>query len=250
MDNHKKPTTLNFDSILIISYGRSGSTLLQGILNSIDGVLIRGENMNMCFHLFKSYQAILETKQQIGERPQNPFYGAELLDENYFLSQLQETVKNLLLSDVKDDPTIRSYGFKEIRYDSNLKALPQYLDFLKKIFPNSCFIFNTRNKEDVVRSWISLKWKTKDETESSLELLDEIESVFDDFIISNEKDSFHIRYEDVVKNSHRLKELYTFLGVEYDKDKINAILKVRHSYPSGQKQVPKFLNKLSKKKWF
>ena len=63
----KKPSVeemnLNFDVILIITYGRSGSTLLQGILNSISGVLVRGENANMCYHVFYAYQAILEAKK-------------------------------------------------------------------------------------------------------------------------------------------------------------------------------------------
>ena len=75
---------MNFESILIITYGRSGSTLLQGVLNAIDGVLIRGENMNMCFHMFKTYQAILTSKSKSERSPQSPFFGAKLLDEKYF----------------------------------------------------------------------------------------------------------------------------------------------------------------------
>jgi hypothetical protein len=33
---------LKFNYIFIVAYARSGSTLLQGIINSIDGVVIRG----------------------------------------------------------------------------------------------------------------------------------------------------------------------------------------------------------------
>ncbi len=38
--------------LFIVTYGRSGSTLLQGILNSIPGYLIRGENRAALFHLY------------------------------------------------------------------------------------------------------------------------------------------------------------------------------------------------------
>ena len=49
---------MKFDSVLIVTYGRSGSTLLQGILNSIEGCLIRGENDNFCFALYQAHQSI------------------------------------------------------------------------------------------------------------------------------------------------------------------------------------------------
>ena len=37
-----------FRTVNIVTYGRSGSTLLMGLLNAIDGYRIRGENFN-CF---------------------------------------------------------------------------------------------------------------------------------------------------------------------------------------------------------
>jgi len=70
---------MNFPSVLIITYDRSGSTLLQGILNSIDGCLIRGENNGFCLHLFLA--------QQHPERHSNGvWYGAGLFNQTAFLS--------------------------------------------------------------------------------------------------------------------------------------------------------------------
>jgi hypothetical protein len=37
--------------VFIVTYGRSGSTLLQGVLNSIPGYLVRGENRQALRHL-------------------------------------------------------------------------------------------------------------------------------------------------------------------------------------------------------
>ena len=82
----------NFKSILIITYGRSGSTLLQGVLNNNEGVIIWGENNNMCYHMFKAYKAILKSKKQNGKFKNNPFYGSELLDAELFLTQTQKTI--------------------------------------------------------------------------------------------------------------------------------------------------------------
>lgn len=54
----KENTFSRFGSVLIITYGRSGSTLLQGILNSIPGYLIRGENENLMAHFYNAYKII------------------------------------------------------------------------------------------------------------------------------------------------------------------------------------------------
>ena len=95
---------LNFDSILIITYGRSGSTLLQGILNSIDGCLIRGENYNAIFYLFEFYEKIILNKKENYNQtmPNNPFYGAGLPDEELVLMHIQNMVHDLLLADKID----------------------------------------------------------------------------------------------------------------------------------------------------
>jgi len=246
----KKLPPLNFDSILIISYGRSGSTLLQGVLNSIDGVLIRGENMNMCFHMFKTYQAIITSKSKSENSAQSPFFGAKKLDDSYFLKQTEETVKNLLLADYRGDTSIRCYGFKEIRYESNLGKLPEFLEFLKLIFPKSCFIFNTRNREDVVRSWINLNWKTEAQRDESFNQLEKMETIFFDYLDANKENSFHITYEDVIAKSEHFKAMFSFLGAQYKPKEIEAVLNLKHSYKPFQKHVAKMPNDPKKKKWF
>ncbi len=54
-------------SVIVITYGRTGSTLLVGLLNSAEKTLIRGENGNFFFnlvffpstHIFGSFEFIL-----------------------------------------------------------------------------------------------------------------------------------------------------------------------------------------------
>ena len=166
------------------------------------------------------------------------------------MKQTEETVKNLLLADHKEDASIRCYGFKEIRYESNLKSLPEFLSFLKMIFPNSCFIFNTRKKEDVVRSWINLNWKTEAQREASFKQLEKMEAIFSDYLNANKEDSFHITYEDVIAKNERFKAMFSFIGALYKPKKIEAVLKLKHSYKPFQKHVDKMPTNPKKKRWF
>jgi hypothetical protein len=78
---------MNFNSILVVTYGRSGSTLLQGLSNSIDCCLIRGENSIFCNYLFKTYQSIGLAQSQNGETFQSPWFGSQFLNDRLFISQ-------------------------------------------------------------------------------------------------------------------------------------------------------------------
>jgi hypothetical protein len=229
------PKHLLFQSILIVTYGRSGSTLLQGILNSIDGCLIRGENNHFCFHLFKSYNAIVTAKEH-GKKnsPTDAWYGASLLDEKKFIHQTKNLIKELLLADKISDKNIICYGFKEIRYDDEMDSFSEYLEFLKNIFPNVAFIFNTRNLDDVVKS----AWFVKEEPEELKKRILKLESLFTEYC-GRYENGFHITYEDVVSKSRKLEEMFRFLGVKYEPEKIDNVLSLPHSYTPTQEYVKK-----------
>ena len=246
--NRKRP--LNFESLLIITYGRSGSTLLMGVLNSIEGVVIRGENYDFCFHLYKAYKAILDSKNQYGKNSQNPFYGSDYIDEEQLLMDYSQLIKNVLLSEHHKKPSnvikflksktdihlnIKCFGFKEIRYERHLEEFNEYLSFLEKIFPNLCFVFNTRNNEDVLKSMKAVDFYTKKPFD--LNYLKTIETTFFDYIKYHPDNTFHISYEDVITKSKRLKELFSFLGATFSQQKIDKVLSKRHSYSPAQKHV-------------
>jgi len=248
----KKGENIKFKNILIVTYGRSGSTLLQGILNSIEGCLIRGENFNFVYHLFKSYEAILSAKnrgillaaKKKVNTPQTAWYGSNLLNDEYFIEVLRVLLKKLLLADNINNNRISCYGFKEIRYINIIDDLLDYLDFLKRVFPDAAFIFNFRNIDNVSKSgW----WKNKDKKELK-ESLKKFEYRCLTYINNNNNFCFCIQYEDVVKKSQRLKELFKFLGVEYDVNKIDYILSLPHSYDPQQKYVKDIFNQYCKNK--
>ena len=116
---------LHFDSILIITYGRSGSTLLQGIINDIDGVIIRGENENFIEGLYIAYKRLVKAKNRFGHHegsksPKHAWYGVQDIDIDTFLENCKKSIKDVLVGNsdrinFNGSKTI-CYGFKEIRY--------------------------------------------------------------------------------------------------------------------------------------
>lgn len=223
---------MKFSSVLIITYGRSGSTLLQGLLNSIKGCLVRGENYNFCYGLFEAYESLLKAQQedyrngQLSKRIESPWYGAYQFDENRFLADARKLVLHQLNP---DDEALSCVGFKEIRYmdiiNSNPKKLQAYLSFLGKLFPNPAFIVLTRDHEQVVNSgW----WQSKDreKVKSQLAVFEEVMHSFN----KNKDNFFFLDYNDIIQNNKNLVGMFQFLGATYKDDNVKKILLTKHSY--------------------
>lgn len=220
---------MNFRTILIVTYGRSGSTLLQGLLNSNPNCVIRGENYNFCYHLFNAYRSLCRAKDFDGELPSSPWFGNALLNERLFLAQAKNLVYKFLNDDkiISENREMFCYGFKEIRYtkESIGNDLEEYLDFLSLIFPDVAFIFNTREHQEVVQSG----WWAMRKQEDVFSELKETERNFENYINKNPNNTFHICYEDIIKKTYRLKKMYNFLGLLYEDSLINSVLEKRHS---------------------
>jgi hypothetical protein len=220
---------MNFQSVLIITYGRSGSTLLQGLLNSIEGCVVRGENYNMCHGLFLAYRALQETKAQPNIdidslSVTHPWFGAVWLDEQRFLRDARELVYHQLMPE-NAGAFPQCLGFKEIRYFPANNNFYAYLNFLSKLFPNPAFIFLTRDHGQVLQSaW----WKDKEKFEVKKEL-EQFDAIISNYI-ERKNFVFRLDYSDMTDRTPRLKELFDFLGAPYIEEKIDQVLAVKHSY--------------------
>lgn len=225
---------LHYDSILVITYGRSGSTLLQGVLNSIDGVLIRGENENVFFDFFEAYRKLQRLKgKHVGAiLPKQPWFGIGLFDETLLLERLRDTARAILLADRIADPAVVCYGFKEVRYFEVGADFEAYWDFLGRLFPNPAFIINTRSLDDVVKSaW----WKDWDADELRATLRDFEDRCAD--YAKTRSNCFRIDYEHVRGKGERLREMFDFLGADYEPEVIDAVLATPHSYQPAQAEI-------------
>jgi hypothetical protein len=220
---------LRFGSLLIVTYGRTGSTLLQGLLNSIPGILIRGENENLFEGFWHAHQRLLEARKRLGPDAAHPWFGIQEMSEELFLQRCASLAKELLLGNTPA-AQVNVYGFKEIRYILlPPQELAAYLDFLRLIFPSCGIIFNRRNHEAVLNSaW----WRKEDATENAAAFRG-----FDEF--TGRYSALHadhccaVDYDKVIDlSSGEIERLFVFVGAPFDEHEVRKVLAVPHSFTS------------------
>jgi hypothetical protein len=227
---------IRFDHVLIVSYGRSGSTILQGVLNSINGLLIRGENGNIFYEFFGLLRNVdrLQRYSRSGFSPSFAWFGITELTYSRLIHDLRPMARQWLLGDQADNPAVTAVGFKEVRYmDFSLEEgsstpkdeLVDYLAFLEELFPNAAFVFNTRDPGEVAKSG----WWADEDPSTVIAEIAELEALFSEFAVDR-SNCFQIDYADVVKKGAALQNLFVFLGAEFDEQRIDAVLEVPHSY--------------------
>jgi hypothetical protein len=240
----------HIENVFVVTYGRSGSTLLAGLLNSLPGYLIRGENYNFLYPIFLSYTKIVEAKKSHGgesaDSETDPWWGVNDVCVDTYVSDIRRLVDNVLIGEGKPKP--RVYGFKEIRYPWVTKQgdLSEYLSFIRMLYPKSRFIMNYREHEDVLRSgW----WARRDSEEKlkGRELLEKFEADTRSYVRSNSDFCFEINYEDLCSISANLRQLFDFIGEPYEEERVKRVLATRYSYDNrpdrkylseGQVEVP------------
>ena len=221
----------DLEYLFVVTYGRSGSTLLQGVLNSIPGYVIRGENRQLLRHLFELHRTGVRIRKsqrrQLRDRegsptattPAAPFYGMEDFPKTATLPQ----IRKLAVDSVMRPPAgTRVTGYKEIRWDA--EDVGEFIAWLREVFPGARFVINTRELTDVARS----KWWAEDPEsydrlrateERLLALLPELGDA-----------AYHVRYDEYVADPGALEPLFAWLGEPYDADRVREVLAVRHSY--------------------
>ena len=105
--------------ILIVSTGRSASTTLQRIINTIPNSNICGENGNLIIGLLTTYVKFKKLfnrsgfidKYIEGETKKKPcWYNS--INKDLFISNLRKTIMDIFIN----EPNVRVIGFKEIRW--------------------------------------------------------------------------------------------------------------------------------------
>ena len=226
-ENDLISTFPKFNSIIIVTYGRSGSTLLQGILNSLPSVMVRGENHDFCWGLYMAWKSLSIASTKFGGPRSNSstaaWYGAKDLNPELFIEHAQEALKAQIIP--KDYPRNICFGFKEIRYFDHLDELPNFLNFLTKLLPNTAIIFNTRDHNSVCNSAFWTKVPEND-LRKKLAIADQI---FFEYAQQNDN-AFICRYERMVLGLRGLRPLFDFIGVQPDANDLNKIIQTPHSY--------------------
>ncbi|HWJ83541.1 MAG TPA: sulfotransferase [Nocardioides sp.] len=212
--------------VFICTYGRSGSTLLQGVLNSIPGYQIRGENRQALWHLYEMHQLLMRQKRSHSGRIErdeplpvtHPFYGVDGYPVSAHRSYRRLALELLL----RPDHDTRVTGFKEIRWAD--EDVVGYVRFLRNVFPEARFVINTRDLDAVSASaW----WARDPDARTKLE---EAEARLDALAEELGSAAYRVRYDDYVADPAALTGLFEWLGEELDLDVVRSVLDVEHSY--------------------
>jgi len=219
-----QPHPMSFDTLLILTYGRSGSTLLQGILNSAEGVCIRGENDLALLGLYRSYQAIVASKDRFSansENPTHPWYGAHLLEPHTYARALGESFRQHVL---RPPPSTTMIGFKEIRYgfltENDFIGL---VEFCRSAFSRPAFIVNTREMEAVIAS------NEKAGHQVTPDQLRHSDAILRNFAATGRDDVHHVHYDDYIKDAARLEAMINFLKLDLKVVQVEEVMKQQHS---------------------
>ena len=206
--------------IVIVTYGRSGSTLLQRIIQTIPNSCIRGENYATLFSLFQAAKRAKRSKEEftyLASKSGHPWFGADKIRHAFFEQQLCEA----FISSVLVPPNLVSWlGFKEIRFQECGDEFEPYLDFIRRNFRNCQFVFNKRNLEDVARS----AWFRNLDADKVKYNLGKLETKFDKYILDNPEFCFMCQHEQTVLDPTYIREFFDRINVEWRACEVQNIL--------------------------
>jgi hypothetical protein len=141
--------------VFVVSSGRSGSTLVQGLLNALPGVLVRGENSFYLMQLSRMHRRVRSFDRNFGRNswtPTSAFYGIAEADPDDFVRLTRTLMRRQLLAR-KNPLGVRVLGFKEVRWEElRSDEWPAFFAFFERVFPNAQYVLNDRNPQKVLGS--------------------------------------------------------------------------------------------------
>lgn len=140
--------------VTVVTYGRTGSTVVQAALNALPGVLVRGENYSAMRGLEAYVQSIAETADRHhAGKSTHPWFGSARLDPAEVVADLRRHVLDTVLRPRRDTAWV---GFKEVRYEpghfGSYDLLLSHLLFLDTLLPGMHYLMNVRDPVSAARS--------------------------------------------------------------------------------------------------
>jgi FkbM family methyltransferase len=217
--------------IVVLAPGRSGTTLLQKLLNTSSNVIIRGENNNFFYSFYQGYRCLTSIDHRPNvSLPHSAWYGFEFYrPEEYLNNMRQYAIHCLLGTDVQSPPLV--LGFKEIRFfhrinSSKYSTVPideliPYLRFLEKLFPGVKFVYLDRDPSQIAQSaW----WRNVERTQ----LIADINSFKTMLTSSGLNSLIHLKYEPIANHDvdYVKSNLFDSLDIPFDSSRVTKCLKV------------------------
>ena len=207
--------------IFIIGVGRSGTSLLQSILNSHSKISFLPETQFLRSYVFKKNVSINKSnyKEIISQFEQDPRFSRLnicpkiVIEKSKNMIDVYRNITNFYLKNKN----------KEIIGDKDPKII-ENIEVLNYFFPNSKIIHIIRDPRDVVLSRTKAKWSKKypyfiHSIIYYLQMTLGRKMLYKYF---NKNNFYELKYEDLIKDpNYELKKICNFLEVEYENNILN-----------------------------
>jgi hypothetical protein len=211
--------------VLICATGRSGSTTMQRIINSVPNSNICGENFGAINSLLEFYKRIKTTTFDFVPGHLRPASYEDIISKDvkpswynsYNFQQTVSMIKILIASLFKNKEATTVWGFKEIRYDNgDIKYLKEF----KELFPQTKVIIQIRGN---ITAQSQSSWLKKDK--NAVQYLNTLNNEFYNFYNQNKEWCYFTTFEKMF-DMENIKKIFEFIDCSqyYDQSKIKQIL--------------------------
>lgn len=204
--------------VFVISYGRTGSTLLTALLSNHPRVLVRGENRSLFRYLQGAYDSLTASYDPRGGEASNPFYGAHLFQDSFLVPWLRTTAEAFLAGDRGAD-TFDVLGFKEVAYNDP-DTIRVDLDFIRRLFPECLLLFNTRDPAEVAYSDFNARW--------GHERFSYLNQAYQE--LAAEYGGVLVDYADIVEFGPQTQAAFAHLAISPDPEIVARTLRIQQGY--------------------
>jgi hypothetical protein len=187
--------------VFVVTYGRSGSTLTQGLLNTLPRTLVRGENDLYLLHHYRAWAGVRQFQQSFAEAgsrrgPKSAFYGIDEVELGRFISSAHDLAVTQMLGDTPPSEVDR-IGFKEVLWHRiEAEETVDFFNWFEKVFPGARYVLNRRDHEKVAVSGFWQK-QERDEVRRAIQRVEEIQ----DYLVATRPDrSLLTQYERVTSD--------------------------------------------------
>ena len=211
--------------VLICTTGRSGSTTMQRIINTIPGSNICGENYGAINSIIDFYNKLHCTSRDYVPGHYNPASYEDIVSKNvkpawynsYKIKEMDDQIRNTIITMFKNKPETNLWGFKEIRYDNKKIHL---IKFFKKLFPQTKVIIQIREN---IQAQSKSGWHKDDKNAPAY--IQQMNKELVDFYNQNKEWCYLISFERMFDRSN-LQNLFSFIDCreKYDENKVTEVL--------------------------
>ena len=225
-------------SVYVVTYGRSGSTLLTRYLTNLPGCDLKGENYLFPLPAMEAEQKLRDSRQKPykgRENPESPWYGSHQFTPKRWRRDIADAMLNQLYP---SRPIPKTIGFKEIRWYSYVKPeqFDETLEWLCSLHAPGAIIFLFRDLDNVMKSgwWAEMDPEKKARDRAKLERFEVHARAYAE---THPESSIVVTYEDFISTSAAPQALCDLLGVHFKESVWQAVLSQKLEHMHAKKSA-------------